>query len=416
MEGRKDHGSIFATKGLRALSYLAAVGRWQDSMAVLALLLSARDAGLSLAMATLCTAAMALATGLSSTFKARWIDQVGMKKPVSWLAGLTGCGYLLLIASLLLANFWLVLAAAFLLGAARTNSGMCMQVTWMGCLNDESMRAKAVSWESLVNAVMQNTGPLMVGALVALYSPLAALVFCGVATSASMFVWARHSFHQEKPEAAPRRRHSLNIGRPVMTVALAAMSLNILLGGLQVVLVSSSSALKATGLNAALACGAAAVGIYCLRRGFPALKQLHWMLVGGILSLAIIVPLAAQSGFVFCVLLLLVGGGVYGLGSSSITLMIQRRAPKGRRAEAFAWRLTLCFIGVSCGQATAGQMISSFGLSSASLIFGIAGALFAAVAAIALSADQSTRPIGTDRADQCARPVVIPPRQARLSR
>ena len=381
--GRKN-SRIFATDGMRTLSSLAAIGRWQDSMAVLALLLAARDAGLSLSMATLCTAAMAVAAGLSSTPKARLIDRYGMRVPVSSLAIATSAAYLLLLLALLTSGPYLVLGAALLLGASRTNSGMCMQLTWMSALRGEEMRAKAVSWEGLINSVMQNTGPLLVSALVAVYSPLAALAFCGLATSLSMWLWARHSFHITAQAKLRHRRNRLHIGGGVLVIALVAMGLNMLLGGLQVMLVSGSGPSSAAILNGALAAGAAAASVYAMKRGFPMLSKLPLLLLGGLLSVGLLLALSTSAGLLLMIPMLLLGGVLYGLGNSSITLMLQRRAPEGRRAEAFAWRLTLCFIGLGLGQAGAGQMIDLLGRESAGLTLAAIALVFAAASSIAL--------------------------------
>lgn len=376
--------SLFADRRMGLLSSMAAVGRFQDSMTILALLLGAGAAGLSLAEASLCTAALILAAGVASTPKARWIDRSGMRRAVGALSVASFFGYAILIAALFLGVFPLILASAALLGVSRTNSGMCMQVTWIEVVKSRDLRARAVSWESLVNTAMQNVGPILVGALVAVWSPMFALVFCGVATSLSMFLWSRSSVHRGFTPAPETERRSLNIGQGVMVVAGAGMCVNLLMGGLQVILVGGSSPAMAATLNAALALGAGAASLFSVARGFPLLSRLPGAVVLGIAALVAVLPLAGSLSAAFLLPALMVVGVVFGLSNSAITLMIQRRAPEGRRSEAFSWRLTLSFVGLSVGQALAGQLVSVLGLASAGLVFAFVGLALLACACLAM--------------------------------
>ncbi len=114
------------------------------------------------------------------------------------------------------------------------------------------------------------------------------------------------------------------------------------------------------------------------------LSKLPLLLLGGLLSVGLLLALSTSTSLLLMIPMLLLGGVFYGLGNSSITLMLQRSAPEGRRAEAFAWRLTLCFIGLGLGQAGAGQMIDLLGRESAGLILAAIALVFAAASSIAL--------------------------------
>ena len=378
------------------LTGTAAIGRWQDSMTVLALLLAAHAAGFSLGQASITTAALALAAGLSATFKSRWMDRRGMRTTVGLLALATGIGYLLLVGALLLSLPALVIAAAVALGLFRTNSGACMQLTWMQVIKDDQLRARAVSWENLINTTMQNLGPLLVGALVALWSPLAALALCGAAVSLSMFSWSRSSVHApaNKVEQAEARR-SWNIGWSIISVALAGLFINLLAGGMQVLLVGTVSPGQAALLNGALMVGAGAASIYALLRGFPFLNRLVTGIVLGIVTIACALPLVSSLSFVALLPVLAFAGILFGMSNTAITMLIQRRTSKERRAEAFSWRLTLAYVGMSLGQAITGQMLDAFGVTTTGLVLAVVGLLSALASFITLKGHPA--PIKTAR-------------------
>lgn len=380
--------ALFADKRMRLLSAAAAVGRWQDSVTILSLLLAAHSAGLSLSQASFCTAVLALSAGLSSTFKARWMDRSGARVAIGALSVATGLGYIALVAALLLGQLWAVVAAAAILGAARTNSGMCMQVTWMSVIKDEDLKARAAGFENLINTIAQNTGPLLVGALVALWSPIAALAVFGAAISASMWLWSRSSVHAEAgSKRAAKVKTNWNIGGRVMSVAVGSMFIGILSGALQISVVGAAgSSAEAALLTAALAAGAGGACIYSVLRGFPFLNNLKAAALAGILALAVLLPLTGMLSPVLMGAALLLGGACFGLAGSAITLLLQKRAPEGRKAEAFSWRLTLTFVGVSFGQVAAGQLIGLLGVFLAGVLMGAAGLVFLAVAAVTLGA------------------------------
>lgn len=385
MDAHGSPGSLFADQRMRSLTGLASIGRLQDSMTILALLLGAHAAGLGLAKASLCSAVLLFATGASLAVKARWMDRSGMRGPIGLLSVLTLCSYAVLIFALHLHLFALVVAAAALLGATRTNPGMCMQVTWMQVLSDKNLRARAVSWENLVNTLMQSLGPILVGALVAVWSPILALVFCGLATSLSMFLWSRSSVHIPLfPKHCAPTKPGVGIGSRVWVLASLALFSSLLMGALQVVLVGSQSVASAAFFNATLAFGAGAASLYSVLRGFPLLRHLSAAAVLGILGLTTLLPLAGVLPVFFLLPALVSVGALFALGNSAGILLIQGYAPEGRRSETLSWRLTSTFVGLSVGQALCGQFIGLIGISGAATVFSGLGLLLLSCALLAM--------------------------------
>ena len=83
------------------------------------------------------------------------------------------------------------------------------------------------------------------------------------------------------------------------------------------------------------------------------------------------------------------------MSNTAITMLIQRRTSKERRAEAFSWRLTLTYVGMSLGQAITGQMLDAFGVTTTGLVLAVVGLLSALASFITLKGHPA--PIKTAR-------------------
>lgn len=372
--------ALFHDRRLISLSSLAAVGRWQESMAILAVMLGTISAGFSLTQASLATGLLTVVVALSATIKGRLQDRLGARQMVGLLSLLTALSYALLVAALLSGLFAAVLVAAVLIGASRTNPGMYMQVTWLEVLRDEKLRAKAVSWENLMATLTQNTGPILVSGLIAILSPMAALIFCGLITSTSMFLWSRSSVHKEHVIKAKGCRLGSKLGFKVVALVGTVMFISILVGALRVILVGSSSASMAAIMTAVLAAGAGAASIYSIIRQFPLLNNLRVALIAGLVAMTALVVIASQLGAWLTIPALFIGGIIYGLSNSASPLFLQRSVVKERRIEAFSWRVTLNFLGLGLGQLIAGLLVPAIGITGAGLVLGGLGLIFSLVA------------------------------------
>ncbi|MCA1712887.1 MAG: MFS transporter [Actinobacteria bacterium] len=368
------------------LPYLLA--RLPSSMILLALLLYVRDESGSFVTAGGVSAAFAVAVAVTAPALGRLVDARG-QTPVLITTGLL---HPLALTAVLVttaegAPGWVTLAAAACAGSVLPPMSACMRALWPSLLADDEQRETAFSFEALVIEACELGGPLLVGGLIAVVSPGAAVLVAAGLSGLGAVLFALspvsrgwqpgyHSRRWRGPLAEPGVRALLAV-IAASTAGLAAFEVSV--AGFA----TGHGGAASTGtLLAVWFAGSLVGGLWFGNRSWRA--PLAWQLVALLCLVALggLLPLLATGVWSMAGLLVLAGVAIAPATAVQLTVM-SSVAPGRSRTEAFTWASTANFIGIAIGSAGAGAAVEAGGvrlglLTSAAAAFLAAGVAYAA--------------------------------------
>ncbi len=352
------------------LPYLLA--RVASAMVMLSLLLHVEQRQGSFVIAGLVTGAFAASVAVVAPVLGRAVDAHG-QTPVLVVCGLVHPLALLLVvhgagdpSSLLTAP------GAALAGATLPPLAACMRSLWPRLVNQDQ-QSTAFAVESIVVEICELGGPLLVGGLVVLIDPGAAVLVAAALSGLGTLLFAATPASRQRlvERRGPRVGRSplavRGVRRLVLVVGLGVAAV----ASLEVSLAAFASERGTPGIAGWLI-GAWIVGSllagWCygarawkvpLPRQLPVL-----LLLGAVTGLA---PLLAVGPLSMAAALVLAGVYLAPSTAAQFTLLSEL-APDRRRTEAFTWASTAAFLGIAVGNLAAGPVVELGGYRSGVLV------------------------------------------------
>jgi predicted MFS family arabinose efflux permease len=153
-------------------------------MIPLAALLMVRETSGSLAAAGAVLGGLTVGSGLGAPLTARWVDRVGVRRPVARLGLLHGAGLVVLVAVAAAEPPTVALVAiALLCGAIRPPILPALRALVSRSFDDDAPRRTGYGMLGVLEEVALGVGPAVAGAIAAVIEPKAALLAAAVAVS-----------------------------------------------------------------------------------------------------------------------------------------------------------------------------------------------------------------------------------------
>ncbi|MFJ8820709.1 MFS transporter [Streptomyces sp. NPDC102467] len=347
----------------------ALLGRLSYGTVSLSLMLAAKAATGSYAVAGTVMALFGAAGVFLSPLRARFIDRYGPRRALTPMA----LGYAALLGVLAAVTWrpgvpgWLLVALALCAGAAMPPLGPTMRTVWSQLLPDRRLLQRAYSLDGVAEELLFVSGPLIVGVLV-LFAPAAfgvALSAALVAAGTLVFVASpavgavaptgRRGHREERAKVLGR------VGRPV----IVTLGVGIALGAADLLVLAfaedrgraDAAAWVLAALSAGSAVGGLANGAVDWRR--PARSRLTLLSLGlaAALGAAALAPgLLALAGAAACV------GLFVAPALTTAYLIADDAVDPGLRTQAGAWVNTAVNAGSSGGAAGVGLLVGRYPL------------------------------------------------------
>ena len=389
---------VLALREVRRPLLGAAIGRLTPGMVLLALILSARAAGLPYTSVGLLVAAHQLGVAAGSPFQGRLADRLGHARvlipdAVAYLVGTA-------LLAVGLGAGWsppvlVVVAAAT--GLANPPTTACSRALLVRLVlpGRARMAAFAVSGASAELGFI--LGPLAVVALAAAVGPRAALITAGVTAALGALVYASAPSSREPAPAATdgsARLGLLTVLRAPGLVPLAAAFLltSVGFGAFDLYVAAFGEARGTPGLAGPLIALTATLSLaagfaYAARiwSGPPLARQAR--LTAALAGALLLMPAAGERLLLLALALVVVGLTVGPFNVAGFQLAGEL-APEHARTEAQAWTQAAIYLGSSLGGALAGAIIDRAGASPALVV----GAVSVLLGAVVLTAGTPPRP------------------------
>jgi MFS family permease len=353
----------------------------------------------SVALAGGVVGAMSLAAGLARPVQGRMIDRRG----AAGVVAATGAGHAAALAAIvLLADIRAPGAALVALGAVAgvflPPISTAMRVDWGEQLGAGD-RTAAYSLVYLVQELALLAGPLILAAVIAVASSSSAvLVVAGItAVGALWFASSAGSRAPPIPRATTARVPVLR-SQGVRVLLAIAVLLGTVIGALEVAAPTLAIARRhpaASGLLIAAVSvgGIVGAGVYAGRR-WRSEPPVRLVVLLGCLTVAVALA-GLPTVLVVVGALLLAGGLAINPSLTTISLLVDRHAPRRAVAEAFGWLSTGIAGGTGAGNAIAGAVTQHGGSARSAFVV---AAVAAAAAAAAAAVGRSTLSAPRDRA------------------
>lgn len=348
------------------------------------LLLAQRGTG-SLSAAALVVGVFTAGTGVGVVLQGYLIDRCGIGRV------LLPAALVLSLATAAIAveagrhgSGWLLGVSAIVAGASQPATTSAMRVLLPGLVSEGSLRLAGYALHSILFQVAILAGPLLVSGIMALASPIAAVVGAGAVSVAATLVFA------SAPSSRKWRPHGTE--SPHITAALGSPGVRTLVagglaGGLSVGLVSVAVPSVALAHDAAdlagvlLAIGSAGELAGGLAYGArPPAVSLRVQLIAAQAGLGVVVAACAPVGILALLgLVLVVRGMLIALQSVSSSALLDDVAPVGALTGSYTLVVAAGLAGMAAGSALAGPLAVAAGPA---LAFAAAGAAVATGAAL----------------------------------
>ena len=384
--GARRYGELLALPGARRPVIASAVGSMPIGMFGLAILLLAQDATGSFAIAGRVVGAFGIGNALGAVAQGRMMDRIGQTRVLrpAALVHALACGALV-VAALEGASTGVLYACAAAGGLALPQLPAAMRSLWSTLARDQDQRETAYAMVSIVFEVSVITAPALAAAIVALFSPAAAVV-TGAAVAAggalafsftgASLRWrgAPHDAGWLGPLAAPGMR----------TVFVTLGAFGTAVGVVQVLLpafADERGSAETGGLYLALlSAGSLAGGLIYGARSWPGepVRRLPVLLLA--LGAGFALLAAATVPAVLGVLLIL-SGLVLAPATVVASTLLDTAAPPGTVTEAFAVMVMGIVAGTALGNALGGAIVEGWSYEAGALCAGAIAVLGAVIAA-----------------------------------
>jgi MFS family permease len=388
LTGLRRYGAVLRAPHVRHLYLTSLVARLPIGINGLAIVLFMREHTGSFAAAGAATGGYALALGVSAPIEGRLIDRHSPRAVLPWVAGLQVVSVLAFIAlGLAGAPVAVLVALAAAAGLGGPPWSSVMRAMWPRLLDgDQRLVDTAFALDAAVVELVFIAGPLLTGAVTALFSPQVALLVsvAAISVGTALFV-ASPAVGSWEPETHADRNPLGALRVPgLRTVVLATVPIGFALGALEIAVPAFAahhgSASTAGVLVAIWSCGSAIGGVSYGARDWTLSLGTRWIVLNALLAAGMLPLLVAQSVPAILPLLLLAGlfiAPTIGSGSQLLGTL----APPGMGTEAFAWGTSAIVAGAAAGSAVAGALAESSGWRAAAasaLVMAALGALLAA--------------------------------------
>jgi MFS family permease len=332
--------------------------------------LFARSATGSFATASLVLAASTAGGLLFGPARGRLVDRVGAGSAVLRLAIPDIATDIAFIAGgRARVGSALLVGLAFVAGAVSAPAGAALRSAWSQLLKGSDGRQAGFALMTMMQETTYIAGPLVAGAVIALWSTTAAVATTAVLSfiGAVTFGTGQPAAKREPKPAAARHLPAL-AGGGIRTVVATSAAFGATFGILDVAFPAFARA-HGSGAAAGVLLSAFAVGswiggfVYGLRpRARSAGQQYPGLCLLAGLGLA---PLILTPDLPAMVALAALAGLCFAPITTCQMAVIDEVAPPQHRAEAFTWLGTLYGAGLALGAAVSGQLIASIGTRAA---------------------------------------------------
>ncbi|MFB6819503.1 MFS transporter [Streptomyces sp. NPDC056347] len=350
------------------------VGRLPNGTAPIAIVLFTRAEGGSYSLAGALAAVYGLATAVGQPLLGRAVDLYGQPRVQLPAAVVSALGMILLalagLGSLPLAYVAVAVAGLF---TPPLEGGL--RALWSSVLGREDRVHRAYAMDAVAQEVMFTVGPLLVTALVAVWSPAAALLVINV-----IGVLGALSVVLSEPSrawrSAPREAHWLGALRSPGLLALLGsfFFVGLALGSITVAGVAYADDHGRDSvygwLMAALGLGALLGGTVYGARQWSGAPERRLRVIVALLALGYL-PLTLTPSVPAMTALAALAGVFLAPAIACSFIVVDRHAPRGTVTEAFSWLVTTFGVGAAAGTAVAGPAVEAGGTSWS---FAVAGA------------------------------------------
>jgi Arabinose efflux permease len=401
---RPSYAALFHIPHARSAFLAAMTGRLSYGVVSLALMLTITRATGSYAVAGTVMALFGATSVLLSPVRAALIDRYGVRRALIPMASLYG-GLLTAFA----ATAWRPGAPATAIGALAVAAGACtpplgptMRAVWGEVVQDERLLRRAYSLDGVVEEILFVSGPLLVGAVVQVAPPAAA-----VALSA-LLVWSGTLAFVLSPVVAGVRPAAAKAalggrrwgggrrrwgGRALAQPVVAALGVGLSLGAVDLLVMAFAEqhhrgADAVAWVLAALSLGSALGGLLNGAVDWRTAPGVRLPLLAGALGVTLLAAglapgLGTLTAAVAC------AGFFVAPALTTSYLMADAAAPPGFRTQAGAWVNTAVNAGSSGGAAAAGLLVGRLPLG---LCFALSGALALVAALVCVRSARTPRP------------------------
>jgi len=377
--------ALLSLPGARAPVIASALGSLAVGMAILSIILLARESTGSYGAAGRVVAAFGLANAVGAVSQGRLMDRLGQPRvlrvvAVGHLATLTA----LVVAADRQAPTWLLALCAAGGGLTLPQSPAAMRSLWNSLVDDPERRQTAYALVTIVFEVSVMTAPVIVAGLVALASPaVAVLVGAASAAVGALAFAATPASRKWRGEVHDVGWLGPLVAAPMRTVFVVISAFGIALGVIQVAVPAfaedhGSAALGGL-LLGALSAGSLVGGlVYGARTwgGSPAARLPLLMLL-----LGLFLALLALAGRPLALALLLFPAGLLIAPVATVgSTLLDTVAPPGTATEAFAVMIMGIVAGNAAGNALGGALVDDASFAVAVVAAGgvaVAGAAWA---------------------------------------
>ncbi|MEU5646429.1 MFS transporter [Streptomyces milbemycinicus] len=358
------------------------VGRLPNATAALAVVLFTRAEGGSYALAGVLSAVYGVGNAVGQPLLGRAVDRYGQPR-VMLPAAVASAVAMAVFAVVGLDPLPVAYAAMLAAGLFTPPLEGGLRALWPGVLGREEWVHAAYALDAVAQEVIFSVGPLLVTALVALWSEAAALLVInviGVAGALSVVV----SPPSRRWRSAPREAHWLGAlrSRGLLVLLGTFFFVGIALGSIGVAAVGYADehggGMVSSYLLSALGVGALVGGLAYGARPWAGPPERRLRVLVAALALGYL-PLVLVPGVVAMTALAGLSGLFLAPALACVFVVVDRHAPRGTVTEAFSWLVTTFVVGNAAGTAAAGPVMEHGGVAAGFVVPGAAGAVALAV-------------------------------------
>ncbi|MQY03801.1 MFS transporter [Actinomadura macrotermitis] len=381
--------AVLAVREARRPFLASCVARLSFAALPLALILLIRDATGSFAVAGFTCGALSCTLTLLAPARARLIDRRGARYALRRLTAL----YLLGLAALVAlaetgADSAVLIAAAALAGAFAPPLGPTMRVLWAKILHERRpLLQTAYALDSVTEEVVFTTGPLLAGGLIAVASPLTAMltVMALIGLGSTCFVLSPATRDTTPADSEEHRARSRPLSFPgIRTIVLSFAGVGLAVGALDVGLpyIADRAGSPSAGgvLLALLSAGSALGGVWYGRTRWRSAASSRFVLLVIAFALTLLPLCLTATPSRAAAAVFVAGLTLAPLFTTAYLLMNDLAAASNSSpTEANTWVSTANNGGTAAGSALAGLLLDSHGPALAFTVTFLAAIVIAAV-------------------------------------
>jgi MFS family permease len=388
VSGAARYAAILRTRHVAPLLAASMIARLPFGMFALALVLYIAEERGSFAVAGLVDGMFGVGAAIGSPLQSRAIDRLGQRRVMLPLAVIDAAATGVLIMLTEAGAPTVALAACGLVGGlAIPNVGAALRALWPEMLRRRrELLPAAFALDSVSIEVLFTCGPLITAAVIALVSPVAALLLSAACTlvGVSLFVVQPPSRHW-RPSDVGARHGLLGALRSsgVRTLLLAGVPIGFCFGAVEISLPAFATEHGAPEWAGALlsvwAAASAVGGLTYGARTFRVPLASVYVRLAALLPLGFLPALASSSIALMALLILPAGLLIAPLGAAGNQL-VGEVAPAGAVTEAYTWPVTAMIAGFAAGTAVGGSLVESLDWHACFVAASLAAALGASIA------------------------------------